>query len=90
MSFTASGGELELLNPAAFKASIDDFDLGGLTNDTIVTNWLFKSAVINGTTSATITLNKGASNATLNLVGDFAGGTFSHTASGGYTTIGFS
>ena len=89
VSFAASGGELELSEPDAFSAAIDNFNLGGFTNDTIVTNWSFVSVALNGTSSANVTLGHAGATTTLDLVGNFQNGTFSHTTSGGYTTIGF-
>ena len=89
VSFAASGGELELLNPNAFSAAIDNFNLGGFTGDTIVTNWSFVSVALNGTSSANVTLGEDGATTTLDLVGNFQNGTFSQATSGGYTTIGF-
>ena len=80
VSFTASGGDLVIDNPAAFSASIagmtgvkDKIDLGGFTYGAGETVSWTEAA---GNTSGTLTVTDGAKTASLTLIGDYVTSNF--------------
>ena len=81
VSFTASGGDIVLDNPAAFSASIagmtnasDKIDLGGFTYGAGETVSWTEAA---GNTSGTLTVTDGSKTASLTLLGSYVTSDFS-------------
>ncbi|HKI20195.1 MAG TPA: hypothetical protein VKA15_20060, partial [Isosphaeraceae bacterium] len=92
VSFTGSGGELELHAPAAFAGSIRGFDTAGAgSNDTIevAEPWVFTGFTENGGgTEGTLGFMNGASTISLTLIGDYNPADFvHHTLANGSTVI---
>ncbi len=92
VSFTGSGGELALDDPAAFAGSISGFDTAGAgSNDTIEVAgpWVFSGFTENaGGTQGTLGFTNGASTLSLTLIGDYNPADFvHHTQANGSTLI---
>ncbi len=90
VSFSGSGGTLDLAAPQGFSGAITGFDLGGNTNDAldIGASWTFTGAT-QGAASTTLSLVDGSAHAAVTLLGAYTG-TFSHTAITGGTQITYS
>jgi hypothetical protein len=90
VSFTGTGGALELLSPTTFSAKISDFDLGGASGDSLIlgSGWTYSSFVENsGSTAGTMTLVDGSSTATLHFSGAYTAATFAHTTNASGQTV---
>ena len=82
-SFTGSGGELALHDPAGFAGSISGFDTAGAgSNDTIEVAgpWVFTGFTENagGTRRETLGFANGSSTLSLTLIGDYTPADFVH------------
>ena len=87
LTFTGSGGTLDLGSPQNFSGTIKGFDLSGATNDAldVASAWTFTGATP-GTTSTTLGFADGAAHIAITLQGDYTG-TFHQTAIAGATQI---
>ncbi len=87
ISFTGSGGTLDLGSPQGFSGAIAGFDLGGASNDALViaSGWTFTGAT-EGATSTMLGFVDGAAHAALTLQGAYTG-TFNQTSIVGGTKI---
>jgi hypothetical protein len=87
VTFSGSGGTLDLTSPQGFSGAIKDFDLGGATNDAIDigSGWSFTGAS-EGATSTTLGFAEGGTSISLVLQGTYAG-TFNHAAIASGTQI---
>jgi hypothetical protein len=82
VSFTGSGGELLLHDPAGFAGSISDFDMAGAgSNDTIriASPWDFIGFTENANgMEGTLGFSNGSSTLSLTLIGDYTAKDFVH------------
>jgi hypothetical protein len=91
LSFTGSGGTLDLTAPQGFAGEISGFDAAGAgSNDTIEVAgpWVFSGFTENaGGTQGTLGFANGASHLSLTLLGDYDPVDFVHTPANGGTLI---